>query len=587
MATPPVPDAFPPVSRDDWAATVTADLGPDRYARKLRVVWEDGIVLDALHTEPGAGAGVGLAVARLVAQARQECPHSHALSVRERLDAAEATRSAVDEVLAGGADSVELDLSRVAASDIDAIVSSLAAPVLEAERSLSLHALPGTAAGRVLPTLLGRGAPIAAGVGREAVSQLASLVPRSAGSRLLRASAVGWFDAGATAGWSVALAVADGLTSLRALTAAGVEPSQAARQVELELALGADLVEGIAAVRATRIVWARGLEIVGADPTAPLQLVVTAGERILSRRDVWTNALRETAVAFAATIGGADVIRLPAFDVRRGESAPARRLARNTPLILREEAGLARVADPAGGSWHLDAATGLFAERLWAMLGELDAAGGLDAALESGLVAQRIETQRAAREAAVRTRRHALTGVSEFPDLAAPRSAPAHATSAGARFPVRADAEPFERLQDAADAGSAAIGRRHRLLLVRLGPAAESAPRAAFARGVAEVGGFDVVVSPDVTSVTQASAAFASSEAVGAILCGADTRYATDAAPVAAALKAAGLRVLFLAGRPGPDADALRAAGVDDFVFDGADIVAVLERLLAVAGVLR
>ncbi|HEX5820119.1 MAG TPA: hypothetical protein VFY20_14625, partial [Gemmatimonadales bacterium] len=91
----------------------------------------------------------------------------------------------------------------------------------------------------------------------------------------------------------------------------------------------------------------------------------------------------------------------------------------------------------------------------------------------------------------------------------------------------------------------------------------------------------------DVTSVEQATSAFATSDAVGAILCGADSRYATDAAPVAAALKAAGLRVLLLAGRPGPDADALRAAGVDDFVFSGADIVAALERLLEAAGVLR
>jgi methylmalonyl-CoA mutase len=367
-----------------------------------------------------------------------------------------------------------------------------------------------------------------------------------------------------------------------------VEPSVAARQVELELALGANLLEGIAAVRAMRLVWARGLELLGADPAAPMQLVVTVGERVLSRRDPWTNALRETAVAFAAAVGGADLIRLPAFDVRSGESAPARRLARNTPLILREEAGLARVADPAGGSWHLDAATGLFAERVWTMLGELDGEGELDAALESGVVAERIEAQRAAREEAVRTRRHALTGVSEFPDHDAPRlPAAAGAASLRADFPVRADAEPFERLQDAADAWSAANGRRGRLLLVRLGPATESAPRVAFARGVADVGGFEVVVSPEVTSVEQATAAVASSDAVGAVLCGADTRYATDAALVAAALKAAGLRVLLLAGRPGPDADALRAAGVDDFIFAGADIVAVLERLLDAAGVLR
>jgi methylmalonyl-CoA mutase len=118
-----------------------------------------------------------------------------------------------------------------------------------------------------------------------------------------------------------------------------VDPATAARQVELELALGADLFRA-AAVRAARLVWSRGLELLGIDPLVPPRLVVTAGGRILSRRDPWTNALRHTAVAFAAAVGGADVVRLPAFDARTGESPAARRLARNAPLILREEAAL-------------------------------------------------------------------------------------------------------------------------------------------------------------------------------------------------------------------------------------------------------
>jgi len=152
---------------------------------------------------------------------------------------------------------------------------------------------------------------------------------------------------------------------------------------------------------------------------------------------------------------------------------------------------------------------------------------------------------------------------------------------------VHADAEPFERVQDAADAWSATRGRRGRVLLLRLGSVVESAPRVAFARDVVEVGGLEPVVSPEVTSPEQAVAVLAASDAVAAILCGADARYATDAVRVAAALKGAGLELLLLAGRPGVDADALRASGVDEFVFAGADIVSVLERVLGVAGALQ
>lgn len=604
MPAPLVPDAFPPVSQDDWVSAVLADLGPDAIARRLRFLSEDGIPLDALRTDPGPGAGVGAAVARLVAEARHAAAPRQVFAVRQRFDASTAVIEELKDALSGGADSIELDLSRVDTAAIGARASALAAAVRGADHEVALASLPVAAWDAVLPGLLEREAPIAAGIdpyalwvaagaggdpGRNvaALSRLGPLVGRGRGHRLLRASGAAWFDAGATVGWSLALMVASGLEYVRTLAAGGAEPAAAARQVELELAVGADLFEALAAVRATRLVWSRGLEVLGIDSLVPPRLVVTAGARILSRRDPWTNALRETAVAFAAAVGGADVVRLPAFDARTGDSPAARRLARNTPLILREEAGLTRVADPAGGAWYLDAATGLLAERVWTMLGELDGAGGLGAALASGFVEQRMETQRAAREDAVRRRQRPITGVSEYPDQALRQSGAARTlTSVPSRFRLYADAEPFERLQDAADSWAHANRGRQSVLLVRLGPEGESAARVAFVRGVVDVGGLAVVMTPEEPTPAQAVSAAASSRAVAAVLCGTDARYAVDAVPVARALRQAGVPLVLQAGRPGADADALRAAGVDDFVFAGADIVAVLERLLKVAGVL-
>jgi methylmalonyl-CoA mutase len=604
MPKPSVPDAFPPVAYEDWATAVMADLGPDAFARRLRFHWEDGIALDALVTEPGPGAGVGAAVAGLVAAARHGAALPQVFAVRQRFDAATATIDELKDALSGGADSIELDLARVDPAAVGARVSVLAATVRGVGGELALASLPAADWDAALPGLFELDVPIAAGIdpyaawvgagargdpgrGVAGLSRLLPLVGRGGNHRLLRASGAVWFDAGATVGWSLALMVAAGLEYVRALTACGVAPAAAARHVELELALGADLFEGLAAVRASRLVWSRGLEVLGIDPLVPPRLVVTAGGRILSRRDPWTNALRETAVAFAAAVGGADVVRLPAFDARTGNSPAARRLARNTPLILREEASLGRVADPAGGAWYLDAATGLLAERVWAILGELDDAGGLGAALSSGLVEQRVETQRAAREDAVRRRQRPITGVSEHPDRAVPqRGATRQPTPVPSRFRLHADAEPFERLQDAADSWADANRARRSVLLVRLGSQEESAARVAFARGMVEVGGLDVAVTPEATSPARAVELAASSAAVAAIMCGADARYAVEAVPVASALKSAGLRLLLVAGRPGADADALTAAGVDDFVFAGADIAAVLERLLRVAGVL-
>jgi len=606
MTSPAASDAFPPVSRDDWAAAVTADLGPDTLARRLRFTTEDGVALDALQTgsEAGTGAGVGEAVAGLVSLARRQSPFAGALGVRQRLDASSVSIEGVKDELAGGADSVEFGLARLDPASVAAKLAVLAEPVIEAGPELALQALPPHAWPAVLPRLLEDRVRLSAGVdpfaawiasgasedafrGLAALQRLAPLVTPGSASRLLRASSEPWFDAGASTGWALALALAAGLEYLQALVRAGVERGVAAGTLELELALGADLLEGIAATRAARLVWARALEVAGAGSSAPVRLVATAGGRIFSRRDPWTNALRETSVAFSAAIGGADAVRLPAFDARTGSSAGACRLARNTTLILREEAGLARIVDPAGGSWYFDAATGALAERVWEMLAEIDAAGGLVAALGSGLVEHRLAAQRTAREAAVRRRVRPITGVSEFPDRRArPAAIARHATPLPARFDAPADAEPFERLQDAADSHAAAQGARARVLLVRLGSASESAARVAFARGVVAAGGLEPVVLSDVSAAEQVAKGFTESGASAAVLCGSDAGYATDAARIAAALKASGARLVLLTGRPGAEEATQRAAGIDDFVFRDADVVMLLERLLHAAGVL-
>jgi methylmalonyl-CoA mutase len=597
-------DAFPPVSHDEWAAAVVAELGPDALARRLRFRWEDGIALDALWTDPGPGAGVAAAVGRLVAEARHPAVVPQVFAVRERFDGSTARLEELRDALQGGADSIELDLSRVDPAAVGARLNVLRSSLAGAGHELALASLPVARYDAILPVLLQQDVPLAAGVDPyaawvnagaggdpgpavTALARLGPLVELGRRHRLLRASAAAWYDAGATVGWSMALTVAAGLEYVRALSTGGVPPAAAARQVELELALGPDIFENLAAVRAARLVWSRGLEVLGIDPLVPPRLVVTAGRRVLSARDPWTNALRETAVAFAAAAGGADVVRLPAMDVRTGASLAARRLARNTPLILREEAGLARVADPAGGAWYFDAATGLLAERVWAMLGELDGAGGLAAALASGLVEQRIEAQRTARQDAVRRRLRPITGVSEYPERAEQRHDAARLpVTAPSRFRLRADAEPFERLQDAADSWAQANRGRRSVVLVRLGPGEEPATRVAFARGLVEAGGLEVVVTPEAATPAEAVEVATACRACAAILCGADARYVAEAAPFASALRQSGVMPVLVAGRPGTDADALRAAGVDDFAFAGADVVAVLERLLRAAGVL-
>ncbi|HJZ34044.1 MAG TPA: methylmalonyl-CoA mutase, partial [Hyphomicrobiaceae bacterium] len=145
--------------------------------------------------------------------------------------------------------------------------------------------------------------------------------------------------------------------------------------------------------------------------------------------------------------------------------------------------------------------------------------------------------------------------------------------------PVRRLAEPFERLRDRADAHLARTGRRPQLFLACLGDTATHLARTTFLKNFLAAGGIEAVASAELHNSTDAGKAFADSNTTVAAISGSDTVYAELAEATAGALKAAGAVEVWLAARPGPEAAALQAAGVDGYVFSGSDRLATLTRL--------
>ncbi len=192
---------------------------------------------------------------------------------------------------------------------------------------------------------------------------------------------------------------------------------------------------------------------------------------------------------------------------------------------------------------------------------------------------------RAAREQAIARRKDVLTGTSDFPDLAeapvavldVPRVAPSPypAVLKFDSLPPMRLAEPFERLRDASDRVLAQSGARPKIFLANLGRPADFTARATFARNFFEAGGLEAVSNDGFTSRDDMLAALRASGAKLACLCSSDEVYAREAADAAAALAAAGVPV-YLAGRPGEREQALRAAGITDFIFAGCDALAAL-----------
>ncbi|MGB9367379.1 MAG: methylmalonyl-CoA mutase family protein [Xanthobacteraceae bacterium] len=402
-------------------------------------------------------------------------------------------------------------------------------------------------------------------------------------------------NAGGSEAQELAFALGSAVTYLRALEAAGLPLDAARRMIYFRLAADADQFLTIAKFRAIRKLWARVGEACGLTP-APAYVSAETAWRMMTRRDPYVNLLRSTIAVFAAGVGGADAITVLPFTAAIGlPDSFARRIARNTQLVLLEESNLAKVSDPTAGSGAIEDLTQQLCAAAWTLFQEIEQAGGAPVALEKGLIQQKVAATRAEREKSVARRKDALTGTSEFPDIretavhvedVAPRPAsggiepPAFAALPRVRL-----AAPFERLRDASDQVLEKTGARPKVFLANLGKLADFTVRTLYARNFFEAGGIEAVSNDGFASREDMIAAFKASGAKLACLCSSDKVYATEAVEAAKALKAAAAQQIYLAGRPGEIEGALKQAGITGFIFVGCDAIALLTETQALPGI--
>jgi methylmalonyl-CoA mutase len=156
-------------------------------------------------------------------------------------------------------------------------------------------------------------------------------------------------------------------------------------------------------------------------------------------------------------------------------------------------------------------------------------------------------------------------------------------TASGAALPCHRLAEPFEALRDAADRARKS-GAGPKVFLANLGPLADFTARATYAKNFFEAGGIEAVTNDGFGSREEMAAAFKASGAALACLCSSDDVYASEAEAAAKTLHAAGVKRIYLAGRPGDRQAALAAAGIGGFVYVGCDVVAALKAAHGVLG---
>ncbi|ORB68573.1 methylmalonyl-CoA mutase small subunit [Mycolicibacterium tusciae] len=440
-----------------------------------------------------------------------------------------------------------------------------------ARLSVDLGADPLTA------TLSGRAAPST----DEVVATVEKTIAYGGGVRAITIDGPAFHDLGASASWELTGAIAAGVSYLRLLVDSGVPAPDALRQISFRFAADDDQFMTIAKLRAARQLWARVAEVVGAADAGAARVHAVTSQPMMAQRDPWVNMLRTTVAAFAAGVGGADTVQVHTFDSTIPGGWPgtaasfARRMARNTQLLLLEESHIGRVLDPAGGSWFVEDLTRALAEEAWKHFRDIESRGGFTAAVDY-LAAQIAEVSEKRRDD-IAHRRTAITGVNEYPNLSEMPLPPSDPVPGVQRY-----AAGFEALRDRSDAYLAEHGSRPTALLLPIGPLSEHNIRTTFAANLLASGGVEAVNPGPLDAAGIAQAVSDTGGAVAAVICGTDARYAQEASGVVEAARGAGVSHIYLAG---PEKAVAEAANKpDEYLTAKIDAIAALSALLTRLG---
>jgi len=225
-------------------------------------------------------------------------------------------------------------------------------------------------------------------------------------------------EAGATAVQELAFTLADGREYARTAMARGLDIDSFAPRLSFFFAIGMNFFMEVAKLRAARTLWSEIMTGLGAKDPRSLMLRThcqTSGVS-LTERDPYNNVVRTAYEALAAVLGGTQSLHTNALDEAIGLPTDfSARIARNTQLILQHETGITHVVDPLGGSYYVEALTAELVTAARGLIVEMDAAGGMTAAIQAGIPQTHIETAAAATQARIDNGEQVVIGVNKFP----------------------------------------------------------------------------------------------------------------------------------------------------------------------------
>lgn len=182
-----------------------------------------------------------------------------------------------------------------------------------------------------------------------------------------------------------------------------------------EVAVGSNYFFEIAKLRALRLLFQSIASEFGKDYQC--HILATPSKRNKTIYDYNTNMLRTTAECTAAILGGADAImNLPYDALYHKDNEFGDRIARNQLLILKHEAYLNQVDNPADGCYYIESLTQQLAEKALVLFKEIENAGGFIHQLKEGVIQSKIQESANKEQALFDSGKEILLGTNKHPN---------------------------------------------------------------------------------------------------------------------------------------------------------------------------
>lgn len=393
-------------------------------------------------------------------------------------------------------------------------------------------------------------------------------------------------NAGAYIYQELGYALAWGNEYLSRLTEAGVPADLAAGKLKFNFGISSNYFMEIAKFRAARMLWANIVKAYSPACECACKMVAHAetSNFNLTLFDAHVNLLRTQTEAMSAAIAGVNSITVSPFD--KAYETPdefSERIARNQQLLLKEEAHLNRIVDPAGGSYYIENLTVAIARQAWDLFLQVDEEGGMVQAVQSGSIQNAVNASNKARHEAVSKRKEILLGTNQYPNFN---------EKAGEKNPIEqtcgcgghhSEEEPaFARLETARAASefealrlqTERSGKRPKAFMLTIGNLAMRQARAQFSCNFLACAGYEVIDNLGFPTVEEGVEAAMKANADIVVICSSDDEYAEYAIP---AFKAVDGHALFIVAGAPACMEELKAAGIENFIHVRCNVLETLK----------